>query len=67
MRTLTSALFICFSAFLLPACGSAEEESSTEATAVCCGGACDAPEGTCCSDGTCHGNHAELPLAPKAE
>ncbi|MDP6963039.1 MAG: hypothetical protein QGF46_02620 [Planctomycetota bacterium] len=32
---------------------------------VCCKGNCDTPEGTCCSDGTCNGNHIELPLAKK--
>ncbi|MDP6849469.1 MAG: hypothetical protein QGH51_04685 [Planctomycetota bacterium] len=67
MRTLTSTIILAFSAFLLPACGGAEEDSSTEAAVVCCGGMCDAPEGTCCADGTCGGSHAELPLAPKTE
>jgi hypothetical protein len=33
-----------------------------EVAAVCCGGGCDAPAGYCCSDGTCNGNHAELPI-----
>ena len=33
--------------------------------AICCEGAsCDAPAGTCCSDGTCNGAHRKLPLAP---
>lgn len=33
-----------------------------EAEAICCGGACDTPAGYCCSDGTCGGNHEELPI-----
>lgn len=32
---------------------------------ICCGGGCDAPAGTCCSeDGTCGGAHKKLPVAP---
>jgi len=48
-------------------------EASAEAAAelgtaagevICCEGTCDAPAGFCHSDGTCHGKHAELPIAP---
>ena len=48
--------------------GAGAEEASMNSgageavAAVCCGGACDAPAGYCCSDGTCNGNHAELPV-----
>ena len=58
--------FVLAAAFALPAC-SGETLTATQDAApavVCCGGNCDTPAGTCCSDGTCHGNHAELPLAP---
>jgi hypothetical protein len=67
---------LTLSALLLPlgACGNGETtdpESAADAAAaaeavaevLCCGGNCDAPAGYCCSDGTCHGNHDELPLA----
>ena len=59
MRKLVVALFLGWMVSLTACCSQAPDES-TEAV-VCCGGACDAPEGYCCADGTCHGNHAELP------
>lgn len=42
----------------------AEQAGDVAAKKICCGGRCDAPAGTCCTDGTCYGNHEELPLAP---
>lgn len=40
----------------------AENASKDVAEAICCGGACETPAGFCCSDGTCHGGHDELPV-----
>lgn len=42
----------------------ATELGTTAAEVICCGGSCDAPAGTCCSDGTCGDRHAALPIAP---
>lgn len=42
----------------------ATDLGTTVAEVVCCGGSCDAPAGFCHADGTCHGAHAELPIAP---
>lgn len=41
----------------------ANEASNEVAEKICCGGKCPTPAGYCCSDGTCKGNHEELPLA----
>ena len=45
------------------AAANATEAADEVAAKICCGGACDTPAGYCCSDGTCKGNHKELPLA----
>lgn len=42
----------------------ATEAGAEAAAAVCCGGGCPTPAGFCCSDGTCKGKHAELPIKP---
>jgi len=57
--------FVLGCALALPACSGEATETTggEEAAAICCGGKCDTPAGYCCSDGTCHGNHEELPLA----
>jgi len=36
--------------------------SSEGVEELCCGGKCEAPAGYCHSDGTCHGNHKEMPV-----
>ncbi|MBT3339943.1 MAG: hypothetical protein HOM34_08965 [Planctomycetes bacterium] len=60
--------FVLGAALALPACSGEESPApdSTDAAAICCGGKCHTPAGYCCSDGTCHGNHEELPLAKDA-
>jgi len=42
----------------------ATELGTAAGEVICCNGGCDAPAGFCHSDGTCHGAHAELPIAP---
>jgi len=59
MRIFLALLALSLS-FALPAC-SGPAPADQEAV-ICCGGNCAAPAGTCCADGTCHGNHAELPI-----
>ncbi|MDP7063346.1 MAG: hypothetical protein QF489_10510 [Planctomycetota bacterium] len=41
----------------------ANEAADEVAAKICCDGKCSTPAGYCCSDGTCKGNHEELPLA----
>lgn len=44
------------------AAGATEASGEVAAEKICCGGGCDAPAGMCCNDdGTCGGNHEELP------
>ena len=59
MRKLFAIGFVTLFASSMSCC--TQEEVALLEVVVCCGGACDAPEGYCCADGTCHGNHAELP------
>lgn len=40
----------------------AENASKEVAEKICCGGGCPTPAGYCCTDGTCHGGHDELPV-----
>jgi hypothetical protein len=71
MRKLTNTLLICAALVGFMSC-SAEApskagiaEAASADSVVCCGGNCDAPAGYCCGDGTCGGNHAELPQVAK--
>jgi hypothetical protein len=67
MSKLNSLLIVAIAIFAMSSCVGKVEETTTQEAVVCCGGNCDAPAGTCCSDGTCGGNHDELPLAPKEQ
>lgn len=67
MRTpllIIGALFLA--AFLFASCSSEATPEPAEVdeapAAICCNGNCPTPAGYCCSDGTCGGNHEELPI-----